>query len=123
MKFSTAVSVAAVAAVASAEVNSTATAVATSVVVATSVEVITITSCSDHKCFETTVPVTTAPVSTAVPTAPVFTTSYSNFTNCTTPTYSSKGNNTSTAVVTGAGARVAGSMFGAVALGAAALLI
>lgn len=60
--------------------------------------------------------------SSSVTKAPVFTTSYTNTTvNATTPAVYTAANSTS--VATGAGAHIAGSMLGAVAVGAVALLI
>ncbi|KAF5103367.1 hypothetical protein D0Z03_000216 [Geotrichum reessii] len=109
MKFTVVASVAAAAAVASAQYNSTVTAHPTSTLVATSVLTKTITSCSDNKCQEK---VTTVPAG-----------------NSTQPTASapkSSGNGTApshTQPATGAAAHVAGSMLGAVAVGAVALLL
>ncbi|KAF5097532.1 hypothetical protein D0Z00_002364 [Geotrichum galactomycetum] len=108
MKFTVVASVAAAAAVASAQYNSTVTAHPTNTHIATSVITKTITSCSDNKCHA---------VATVVPA--------DNSTTSAVPKVS--GNSTvspsQTKVATGAAAHVAGSMLGAVAVGAVALLI
>ncbi|KAF5118906.1 hypothetical protein DV454_000270 [Geotrichum candidum] len=104
MKFTVVASVAAAAAVASAQYNSTVTAHPTNTHVATSVVTKTITSCSDNKCHAVPT-VVSAGNSTVKPTG-----------NVTVSTGQAKPS-------TGAAAHVAGSMLGAVAVGAVALLI